>query len=283
MKEMFIRIRRLLILVRRDYGVKFAGAGFGLIWAFVQYLFQVAIFYVVFGIFLSPGSEIERPGLSQMRGSGVSTSMSPGSYPGDFLLYLVAGMMIWLPIQEMLLRSCDILSENRALVRRTRLGMSAFLKIPVLQAMIQYTIISIPTLLLLIFRGSISFTFFAGYLWGIGVIGFLSGWAFLFSKMSVMVRDLKPILAILLQIAFWTTPVVYVLPERMSGLIGIHPVYGAIEIQRRLIMGVPVMEIPTGGEPMIPIWAGFSVFVLLSSVLFFLSRFHMDEVVVDQL
>ena len=46
------RLRIILSLVRRDYAVQYAGTALGFTWVLVQYLFQILLFFLIFGVLL---------------------------------------------------------------------------------------------------------------------------------------------------------------------------------------------------------------------------------------
>lgn len=216
-------ISLIFSLVKRDYAVQYAGTSLGIAWLIIQNLFQVGIFYLLFGFILGSAA-VERPAASGM-GSGKG-----------YLVYLLGGMSLWLPLSEMLIRSCGILSENRSLIRRTSIGISAFMWIPVFEAVLHYAIIFFPSCLIAYFSGELSGVFFLAFIWGVGVIILFSGWGFILARVSVLLKDISPLLRLVLQIVFWATPIVYLAPENLLAYFQWNPFFFFIDLHRQFFV-----------------------------------------------
>ncbi len=251
---MSARIRLILSLVRRDYAIQYAGTALGLVWLLVRYSFQIGIFLFVFGLLFGDG----------MRAT-------PGS---DYLSFLLGGMTLWLPFSEMILRSAGILVDNRALIRRTSVGADAFLWIPVLQSFFQYMVLALLAGAGLFIRGTLPPTFPAALLFGLLVLLVFSGWGFLLARISVLLKDTTPLLGILLQVVFWSTPIAYAAPSSWAGFFLWHPLAGVISVHRALF---------SGGPTLVESLSGSIVFLLASVPIYFLSSRRLRSLVGDQL
>ena len=163
-------------LVRRDYALQYAGTLLGLAWLLVQYVFQVALFYVIFGLLLPAGGRVAGP------------------ENADYLAYLLGGMALWLPLSEMLLRGCGILTENRQVVRRTVVGARLLLWVPVFEALVHYTILFVLVLGVGALRGTSPGWFPAAYAFGCLVILFFGGWSFLLARVGIIFKDVSPLM-----------------------------------------------------------------------------------------
>lgn len=257
MQESIDRTRLLFSLVRRDYAVQFAGTALGLTWLFVQYGFQIAVFYAVFGVLLG----------------GPRSGLGPEG--SDYLVYLLSGMSLWIPLSEMLIRSGSILSENRALIRRTSVGADLFARVPFVQAILHYTLLALLTAPIAYFRGALAPTVFLAFPVGLLVLWFFSGWALVFARMSVILKDVSPILRLLLQVVFWCTPFVYSIPPRLMGVMAWNPLYGPLELHRALFSG-------TSFPPML-VYQGALALALLSIPLFLLASLRLGNITADHL
>jgi lipopolysaccharide transport system permease protein len=189
-------LRTLFALIRRDYAVQYAGMTLGLFWLFINYGMQIGVFYLVIGKELYAGEK-------------------------EYVIRLLSGMTLWIPLAEMLIRSGSILSENRVLIRRTNTGRELFIWIPVVQAMFHYLLLAIPiSLILSCSRSGLSplsalFSLITGLLAGWIALLIVSPWALILAKLAVILRDLTPLLRPVLQILFWLTPIAY-LPAQWS-------------------------------------------------------------------
>ena len=258
------RLRIILSLVRRDYAVQYAGTALGFTWVLVQYLFQILLFFLIFGVLLRQAMP------------GRLDAVSGGA--GDYLSYLLGGMCLWLPLSEMFLRACGILSENRALVRRTAVGLGGFLWVPVVQALFHYALIVVPVLLVGVVRGSAGPSSPLAVLLGFGLIFCLSGWSIILARVSVLLRDLSPLLRLLLQILFWMTPIVYVAPDWMIPYFNWNPLFGLVALHRDLLFPAALsLEVDSGALAGVAWFAGFSL------IAYALSARRLNALVVDHL
>lgn len=269
------KLRLLLALTKRDYVVQFAGAGLGIGWLFIQYLFQIALFYLIFGVVL--GGDSSDLGLESRRLTG----------PG-FLNYLLGAMTLWLPLSEMIQRSGSILSENRALIRRTPGALDAMSAVPLLQGLFHFTILFVASSAIAWLGpllGPVStanaatgdgyppFSFILAYGTGILFLLICFPLSLYLQRTSVLLKDLSPILRLLLQILFWSTPMVYVIHRTdILSIMSWNPLFCMVDVQRYLSYGLDLQ---------ITSFAGLICLVLLSGLAGLLSRFRLREVSAD--
>ena len=247
-------------MVRRDYAVQYAGTALGFTWVLVQYLFQILLFFLIFGVLLRQAMPDRLDAVS--------------SGAGDYLSYLLGGMCLWLPLSEMLLRACGILSENRALVRRTAVGLGGFLWVPVVQALFHYALIVVPVLLVGLVRGVAGPSSALAILFGVALILCFSGWSIILARVSVLLRDLSP----LLQIFFWMTPIVYVAPDWMVPYFNWNPMFGLVALHRDLLFPAALpLEVDSGALAGVAWFSGFSL------IAYALSARRLNALVVDHL
>lgn len=249
--------RLLLALVRRDYAVQFAGTSLGIAWLFIQYIFQIAVFYVIFGFLLGGGK----------------VSLGPAS--GDYLVYLLTGMCLWMPLSDMLIRSGSILSENRALIRRTSVSADLFARVPFIQAVLHYLLLVLIVAPIAYARSALSPLFFLAIPVGLATLWFFSGWALIFARMSIILKDVSPILRLVLQVVFWCTPFVYTVPTKWLGLLGWNPLFGPLEWHRALFSATPL---PDGGAAF-----GAAALMIGSIPLFALATYRLGTITADHL
>lgn len=253
-----------LRLVKRDYAVQYAGTGLGILWLLLQYAFQIAVFFLIFGVFLPAGH--------------AGTPSPPAG--SEFLFYLLGGMTLWMPLSEMLQRSGSILYDNRTLVRRTSVGLRLFLWIPLLQSFLHYAILALPILLIGLSRGVVSLLWPLGLLWGFFTLLFFSGWSLLLARISILLKDVSPVMRLLLQILFWITPIAYRIPEHLLNYMRFNPLYGIVEIHRRFLFGTG----GTGIQDLVSLlFPSVATFALLSLCVYAISRLRLKTIVVDQL
>ncbi len=247
-------------LVRRDYALQYAGMALGLVWLLIQYAFQVALFFVIFGLLL--GTERH----------AVADPAAP-----DYLLYLLGGMVLWLPLAEMLLRGCGILAENRQIIRRTTVGARLLLRVPVAEAVFHYAILFACVCCAGALRGAdiIQPGLLLAFALGTGALLFCGGWSFLLARVGIIFKDVSPLMRLGLQILFWSTPVVYAVPPAFRAYFAYHPLHVLFTWHRHWLFGIEAEAFP---------WLnGLVLFALFSLPVFVVSAFRLDRVATDQL
>ena len=96
-KEIFQNRRLIYKLAKNDFKTRYAGSVFGTVWAFIQPLVTIAVYYFVFGF-------------------GLRGGQSDGNFP--FVLYLVTGIVPWFFFQEALMGGTSSLIEYSYLVKK---------------------------------------------------------------------------------------------------------------------------------------------------------------------
>ena len=270
--SLYTDIQLTLSLVRRDYAVQFAGTSLGILWVLIQYAFQIAVFFLIFGVILGDA----------LSGSGTRAEVLAAGTT-DYLSYLLGGMALWLPLSEMLLRSCSILADNRSLVRRTNLGMRGFLRVPVYEGIIHYALLFVIVAGVSLMRGGLAWTAPLAFVFGCLVILGLRGWAFIFARVSVILKDISPLLRLLFQVLFWLTPIVYTadLAGRHAGWFRLNPLHGVLEGHRLLLYGSPADVTALAGNA--ALWLAPGIFAVLSAVVYRIAALRLESVAADQL
>lgn len=259
---MFQPFRIVMSLVRRDYAVQYAGTSLGIAWVIIQYLFQIALFWLIFGVLFKAVMPVK---------AGMVATES------DYLGYLLGGMGLWLPLSEMMLRSCGILVENRSLIRRTAIGMRGFLYLPLAQSILHYLIIMSVIVAIGVVRGRLAATFPLAILLGIFVLVFFSGWAFVLARIGVILKDVSPLMRLFLQIVFWSTPLVYPAFSNWNHIFSLNPLHGMAMSHRFLLYNSHFVFTDA-----INVWV-LAGFVGLSLIVFIVSAMRMGPLVADHL
>ena len=95
--------RMIYKLAKNDFKTKFAGAYLGIIWAFVQPIITVLVYWFVFAVGFRPAVDENPP----------------------FILYLVAGIIPWFFFQDALNSGTNALLEYNYLVKKVVLKIRA--------------------------------------------------------------------------------------------------------------------------------------------------------------
>jgi homopolymeric O-antigen transport system permease protein len=193
-------------MVVRDLRSRYAGSGLGMLWAFATPILWMLLYTLVFSVILRVPS--------------------PPGFAG-FPEFLLSGLLPWMAVQEGISRSATALTDNAAMVKKTVFPIEMLVLSVVVAAVVNQVI---------------AFTVFGAYLVAIGHLAF--PWVLLavpalvaqaaltfgvgcfVATVATFARDVVPMVAIILTVVFYTTPVVYpaeMVPVRLRFLIAANP------------------------------------------------------------
>ncbi len=213
------RLFRELLL--REISSRYVGSVFGGIWALIQPLFQLAIYSFVFRVIFA----VRFPELEQH----------------SFTTFVACALWPWMAFQEGLQRGTHSIAGNASLIkkvafRRELLVLAAVSSIfavhltGFLVVLLGLTAIGEPLHL-----ASLPFVLLC---WLVMFV-FSCGLAFLTSSLQVFLKDVEHVLAPVLMILFYATPVLYPLsrvPDPYSKLMALNPAAHVLEAIRAALM-----------------------------------------------
>lgn len=234
---MISKIYLLFALTKRDYAIQYAGSLLGILWIVIQSLFFLGLYTLIGSIF----------NLQQFQKD-----------TKDFLL-LLSGIVFWIPLQEYILRTSNILVENRNLLKKTTLNLYYILLVPFVQFCIHSVLLCIPLYTLLYFYKLLNnWAFILGLFSTMGFGIFLFPILVYVACSNVLLKDITPLLRILLQFLFWSLPIFYSSHSEISRILSWNPFFSFLEIFRFFIF-----------QDYIPSLNLSSILVLLLSILLF--------------
>ena len=223
------RSRRLWVLWRywiaREYKTRYAGSMLGLAWAFIQPLATLAIFYVLFGLVLA----VRVPGIEANNG---------------YLLYLLAGLAVWLPFVDAIGRGVGTLVAYEDFLRKQPIPAEILPAVSVggtlLTMLIGYAIL----LVLCVGQGVGPR---ASWVWVPILIAtqlaITLGLVFLLSMAHFLWRDVGSLVAFGIQLWFYLTPILYPLaqiPERFHSWYLLNPAACLALMVQSAVLGINV-------------------------------------------
>lgn len=193
-----LKYRQLIVtLVSRELKARYRGTVFGFLWSFLNPLLLLLVYSVVFGIIL-PGSSgrIENKDITGI----------------NYSIFLFTGLLPWIWFNSSILESANVLLIHGNLIKKIRFPIEVLPIMVVLTNMVNF-ILGIPILILFIlFLGkgvTITLWILAFPIVVIVQLIFTLGLSFFVSSLTVHFRDLKDILANLLTLWFFGTPIIY--------------------------------------------------------------------------
>jgi ABC-type polysaccharide/polyol phosphate export permease len=203
LKELY-RYRSLVWnLVMRELKARYRGSTLGFLWSFLHPLLLISVYTLVFSVYLRFGMD-------------------------DYIVSFASGLLPWMWFSSSLLEASNSILAGGNLIKKVLFPAGVLPLVVVLSNFVNF-LLSLPILLL--------FVVFFNRPIGLSIMGlpivmliqlvFTTGLAFMFSALCVHYRDVQHILANLLNLWFFLTPIIYP-PEQVSGflriIISLNPV-----------------------------------------------------------
>jgi len=208
-------------LVKRDFQGRYAGSALGFIWSFVQPLWLLFLFGFVFG--------------------AVMRVPLTGERTDSFGLFLFAGLLPWMAIQEGVQRSSTAITDNSELVKKLRFPSEVLVTAVVLAALLHEAIAAVLFLVALAVMGRFDATGLPLFLVLLPLQAALTlGLGFLVASTQVFFRDTVQVLGMVFTGWFYLTPIVYpvdLVPESFRPLIEANPLTPLVEWHRQAFFG----------------------------------------------
>ena len=207
-----IKSRRLIFeLAKKDLQNRYLGSYLGIVWAFVQPMVTILIFWFVFQVGFKSAPVDNLP----------------------YVLWLICGMVPWFFFSEALQGATNSVVDNGYLVKKIVFRVNLLPIIRILSSLFIHIFFIIVIFVMFIiygYRPSIYNIQVVYYL--IATIALLLGLSWITSALVVFLRDLGQIIAIVIQFGFWLTPIFWsfnIMPEKYHFIFKINPIYYIVE------------------------------------------------------
>lgn len=226
-------------LAKDDFKKKFAGSNLGILWAFVQPVITVLLYWFVF----EKGLHAEASNLR----TGIKV---------PYVLWLMAGLVPWFYLQEAWNGATGVLIEYSYLVKKVVFQIDILPVVKMTSALFVHLFFVAFTVLLACILGCPpTFYTLQVFYYSFAMICFLTGLSYATSAIVLFFRDLNQIVSIVIQIGTWATPIMWNietmnLPEWAIVLLKMNPMYYVVSGYRdALINGVGFWE-----HPLLTVW-----------------------------
>ncbi len=211
----------LALLVARDLRSRVAGSYLGMVWYIAQPLFLILLYGYVFGAVL--GIRFHR------------------DQPSDhFVLYLMAGMLPYIGLQESVSRAASALIDNRSLLDASPLPIWLYPLVPVVSsAVTELFALSILIVIAWWLTGSLSMWVLLLPLLLLARLLLSAGLGLSFSVLTPFLRDISQLLGMLLTLLLFATPIFYpaeMVPERWRWVFEVNPFYYLVTAYREVLL-----------------------------------------------
>lgn len=233
----------LRMMALRELKSSYVGSIFGVSWAVLNPLAQLAIYGVIFGVFFR--------------------STVDAKYGTDsFFLYLLCGIVPWQFFAQTLTSSTGSITSNFTLVKKAVGFPSEVLPIVTVISNLIGHVISLGLLLAAVFffQGKLPYTvpLIFVYLFFVSILSIGLGW--IFSSVNVFLKDIGQVLGLAIMGLFFFTPIIYsvsIVPPEVVPLLKINPMYHMVEGYRLALLSGEFLPLPD-----------FLYFALVSIVIF---------------
>ena len=224
------RNRKLVFsLAKNDFKTKYAGSYFGTVWAFIQPIVTICVYWFVFGLALRSGSDKGVP----------------------FVLWLIAGLIPWFFIQEGLTGGTSALLEYNYLVKKVVFNIRILPVVKVFSAVFVHCFFVVIILVIYTFMGYPPSLYALQLIYySFCIFALILAVTYMTSAAVVFFRDLSQIINIMLQVGVWVTPIMWDfndlhLNAMLRNLLKLNPVFYIVQGYRdSLINKVGIWEHP---------------------------------------
>lgn len=240
-------------LTKRDYKNRYIGSTLGFIWSIIQPLVMLLVLWVVFEKGFNSGPII-----------GSNGQVIP------FIAWFTLGLIAWNFYAETTTAITGVFQEYSYLIKKVNFKLATLPIVKIISSLITHGIFLIIALLIMAFSGiSFSWYWFQVFYYLIALMVLLLGLGWMLSSIQVFLRDVTQIVAVVLNIGFWMTPVVWnlnIVPPEYQNYFKLNPMFYIVEGYRNsFLFHQPFWHRP---QQMIAFW-GFTFLVLILGVILF--------------
>lgn len=238
---------------------RFSGSYLGVLWAFINPLITITIFYFVFHIGFKSAPAENVP----------------------FVLWLMAGMFPWMFFSESVMSACGSILEKPYLVKKIVFEVSILPPVKILTSLYIHSFFLLVMFIMFLLNGiSPDIHFLQVFYYIFCLISLALGLGWLTSSIVIFIRDISQIVGLFIQFGFWLTPIFWshkIMPEKFQFFIKLNPLFYIIEGYRdSLVNKVWFWEKP---QETLYFW-GFTLSVLfMGTYLFRRLKPHFSDII----
>ena len=214
--ELFQNRQLIWKLAKNDFKTRYAGSYLGIVWAFVQPVITVLLYWFVFTVALPARAVAVK-----------------GDINIPYILWLIAGIVPWFFFSEALSNGTGALLEYNYLVKKVVFKISILPIIKIISALFVHAFFLLFTIGLFACYGYYPdlYTLQIFY-YSACMFIFVLGLCYITCSIIVFFRDLGQIISIILQVGIWATPILWnitTLPERLRIVFKLNPMNYIVE------------------------------------------------------
>lgn len=258
LRDIYQNRRLLKDLVKNDFKSRYLNNYLGILWAFIQPIISVCIFWFVFQVGFKSAPVQNVP----------------------FILWLVAGMIPWFFLSEALQSATNAILDNSFLVKKIVFRVSLLPIVKIVSAIIVHVVFVIFIMVMYVIYNFMPSMYWVQIIYYIfSAVVFLLGLSWITSSVVIFFRDLGQFIAMAIQFGFWLTPIFWSLsmvPEEYRWFFEISPAYYITQGYRdALINHVWFWEKPLEA---LQFWSITLIVFVLGAIIFRKLRPHFADV-----
>lgn len=217
--RIYVDKRLLIDLSVKDIKKRFSGTYFGLVWGLLQPLMTIIVYWAVFQFGFRSGDIGEDP----------------------FVLWFIAGIVVWLFIAESFTNASNSFIEYNYLIQKVKFNIDILPLTKILSSFyIHLLFLALAILVCMLFGYYPSLKMLQIIYYMIATIIFVFALSLITSSVMVFFRDLNQIISIILLIGMWGTPIAWNMEyfsENAQRVLKLNPFYYLVEGYRDSILG----------------------------------------------
>lgn len=207
LKDIIANKRLISSMAKNDFKIRYAGSYFGIVWAFVQPIITIMVYWFVFQVGFR--------------------AQSVGDYP--FIVWLICGMIPWFFFSEAWASSSNCLIEYSYLVKKVVFRTSILPIVKIISSIfVHITFIGLIFAVFIVYRFPLKLTSVQVLYYLFSMVMLLLALSWISSALMVFLKDTSQILAIILQLGFWLTPIGWseqIIPQEYAFWFKLNPIY----------------------------------------------------------
>lgn len=218
LKKILQNVSLILDLAKNDFRTKYAGSYLGIIWAFIQPIVTILVYWLVFQVGFRSGTAEGVP----------------------FVLWLTTGLVPWFFFNEALNGSTASLMEYSYLVKKVVFDIEIIPCIRILSAFFVHIFFVAFMLVMYLINGIFPSLEWIQLLYYSGCLVFLTvGIAYATSALVIFFKDLAQIIIVVLQVGMWLTPIMWnlnIMPSRLQWIFKLNPLCYIVQGYRETLI-----------------------------------------------
>jgi len=214
-------ILKSFLFAKQEFKERYIGTSLGQFWYLLSPLVMIFIYTVVFSDFM------------KMKLNIIESNYS-------YSIYLISGLFAWTSFSTILMRLNTIFFDKAHLIKKINIPIYTFMISVVLS---EFFLFAISMALAIIFLLIISHPVTPTFLWLIPIMIiqtlFALGLGVIFALFTPFFRDLREVVPIIIQLWFWTTPIIYLsdmIADKYPALLKFNPFYHFVKLYQDIFL-----------------------------------------------